>query len=333
MDLVTRCPECGATFSASLAQLQLRKGYIRCPNCAHIFDGFDAVVPAADAKPETPAAAVPHVVRQRGQRAGSHTGAGRRAEPSLGMAQGRPGPEEPRISGLGAPTGRDAPFIAEPPQDAEDWADAGPVVSAPGGSRDDAYRLYVEPRTLETDGARDQPDFLEPEAEGHRGPGFYFWSILSVLGLVVLLAQCLYVYRVQIANQLPAVRPVLERACLALHCRIPYARDINQIAIMNSSLQARPASGAAAADASGQMVLQVTLRNNLDKPQEWPTLVLDLLDFSGTVVVKKDLPPASYLSGDALGHPFPAHAEAIASVPINMNDVKVSGFQLAKFFP
>src|SRR3546814_4179132 len=44
MDLTTRCPECGTTFSASLAQLQLRKGYIRCINCAHIFDGFDAVV-------------------------------------------------------------------------------------------------------------------------------------------------------------------------------------------------------------------------------------------------------------------------------------------------
>src|SRR5690606_9016063 len=44
MDLTTRCPECGTTFSASLTQLQLRKGYIRCINCAHIFDGFEAVV-------------------------------------------------------------------------------------------------------------------------------------------------------------------------------------------------------------------------------------------------------------------------------------------------
>src|SRR5690606_18551426 len=46
MDLTTRCPQCGTEFQASLQQLQLRKGYIRCVNCAHIFDGYEAVVPA-----------------------------------------------------------------------------------------------------------------------------------------------------------------------------------------------------------------------------------------------------------------------------------------------
>src|SRR5690606_31545883 len=52
MDLTTRCPECNTTFAASLEQLQLRKGYIRCINCAHIFDGFEAVVSPGAATPE-----------------------------------------------------------------------------------------------------------------------------------------------------------------------------------------------------------------------------------------------------------------------------------------
>src|SRR5690554_2249196 len=51
MDLTTRCPQCGTTFLASLDQLQLRKGYIRCVKCAHIFDGYEAVV-APDATPD-----------------------------------------------------------------------------------------------------------------------------------------------------------------------------------------------------------------------------------------------------------------------------------------
>ncbi|MGB6104259.1 MAG: MJ0042-type zinc finger domain-containing protein, partial [Pusillimonas sp.] len=82
MDLTTRCPECGTTFSASLTQLQLRKGYIRCINCSHIFDGYDAVVspggaaaaPAAQppepySPPEPPVSEpsvpMPSVLRQR----------------------------------------------------------------------------------------------------------------------------------------------------------------------------------------------------------------------------------------------------------------------------
>src|SRR5690606_32297585 len=46
MDLTTRCPHCGAQFPSSLQQLQLRKACIRCTNCAHIFDAYEAVVPA-----------------------------------------------------------------------------------------------------------------------------------------------------------------------------------------------------------------------------------------------------------------------------------------------
>src|SRR5690606_3117764 len=59
MDLTTRCPRCGAIFSASLEQLQLRKGYIRCVECANIFDGYEAVVPGNGASAEASAVAAP----------------------------------------------------------------------------------------------------------------------------------------------------------------------------------------------------------------------------------------------------------------------------------
>src|SRR3546814_124736 len=66
MDLSTRCPQCGTTFLASLQQLQLRKGYIRCVNCAHIFDGYEAVV-SPSSTPQEPSGglAPPSVLRQR----------------------------------------------------------------------------------------------------------------------------------------------------------------------------------------------------------------------------------------------------------------------------
>ncbi|XOT98695.1 zinc-ribbon domain-containing protein, partial [Alcaligenes pakistanensis] len=44
MELKTRCPRCGTSFAASVEVLQRRRGYIRCIQCAHIFDGFEEVI-------------------------------------------------------------------------------------------------------------------------------------------------------------------------------------------------------------------------------------------------------------------------------------------------
>jgi len=167
-----------------------------------------------------------------------------------------------------------------------------------------------------------------------------FWRVLVLLGMVLLLAQLAYIYRVQIANNVPMLRPALERACAPLDCTIPYSREIDRIAIMSSSL--RSGSGAivgegAQADTEGKpetdaMLLQLTLRNTYDKPQEWPTLVLDLTDFSGALVVRKNLPPQSYLPLDVLEQPFQAGSEITVSVPIVLNGLKINGYQLDKFF-
>src|SRR3546814_16220651 len=83
-----------------------------------------------------------------------------------------------------------------------------------------------------------------------RGPLRFFWAALVVIGLFFLLAQLAYVYRAQIANQVTFLRPVLERACQPLHCKVPYARKIDAISIMSSSLRAGP--DAAANGASGK---------------------------------------------------------------------------------
>ncbi|MGG4605604.1 zinc-ribbon and DUF3426 domain-containing protein [Paenalcaligenes sp. Me131] len=53
MELVTLCPHCQTRFTVNVEQLQRRKGYIRCPQCAAIFDGFEQVVPEGP-QPQTP---------------------------------------------------------------------------------------------------------------------------------------------------------------------------------------------------------------------------------------------------------------------------------------
>jgi predicted Zn finger-like uncharacterized protein len=335
MDLTTQCPQCNAIFAASLADLQLRKGYIRCPNCAHIFDGFEAVVSPSDSPP------APQVVRQR---PASAAAAPRSGDGPFSISGDYAGSNraEPTVARHGAaareplPAGRPEPALGRF-SDRRDAHDNEPSlgVSAdpsrgPADNPEAPAHVFIEPRP--SDSARAQPDFLAAEPIGTRTIGFYFWSFLSLLGIVLLLLQGIYVYRVQLANQFPAMRPVLQAACAPLHCRIPYVRDIDAIQIMNSALQSGTDDGASSGGAQA-MTLRFTLRNTLDKPQEWPTMVFSLLDFSGTVVVKKNIEPSSYLSGDAGQGPFAAHAEVVAAVPVTINGVKVSGFKLSKFFP
>jgi hypothetical protein len=192
--------------------------------------------------------------------------------------------------------------------------------------------IYVEPRIDSDDEPRSAAGFLEQSDGRYRGVVSFFWSLLVLAGLALLLAQAAYVYRVQIASQVPLLRPVLVQACMSLHCTVDYPREIQQIAIMSSSLRANAKAGDTGDDLE-QMTLQLTLRNNLDKPQEWPTLVLGLLDFSGAEIVKKNLPPDTYLSPAVLKGPFAAHSEVAVTVPITLKGVKINGFQLDKFFP
>jgi len=386
MDLTTRCPECGTTFSAGLAQLQLRKGYIRCIKCAHIFDGYEAVVsggtgaavstpvptpvpaPQESAQPQEPSLPPVLTVPQ----------APDAPEPSVSMPsvlRQRPLPHEPvhHISApkagpepaftISTPSRATAPVSGQAP--AFHLGQQGHVQSRPeptvGAARvetaepvlhssDDyhdlrASGLYVEPRHG-AGGGRSVDNVRSAGKTEHDDAAQgsmlrLLWGALVFLGVLLLLAQLAYVYRAQIANNVPALRPVLERACVALECQVPYARQIDQISIMSSSLRSgaeADTAGAAAetAAADGQapaaMLLQLTMRNSYDKPQEWPTLVLDLTDLSGTRVARKNLPPQSYLPAEVASQPFRVGSEITVDLPIVMKDVSANGYQLDKFF-
>lgn len=372
MDLTTRCPNCGSTFSVSLEQLQLRKGFIRCTNCAHIFDGYEAVVPggaqAAAVVPESVASlpagdSAPALSVMPGVRAPSASS----TIPSVVRHRSKKQPPEPQAPAPFAVRSRQpvaqfvpepAPFVISSTQTGRAARRTEPVISSvysPQSKRDEQAgepRLESEPIYAESDvhaaatetiyadprrgGAIAEaeliPDFLDDQRERSRGFVHFFWSILIVAGLVLLLAQTAYVYRNQIASEAPFLRPVLEKACVSLHCKVSYRRRIQLISIMNSSLR----SNAKTADPQkypDQMTLQVTLRNNDEGAQEWPVLTLDLVDFSGTVVAKRNLAPNVYLSPGALQKPFAGKSEIVATVPIMLNGIKINGFQLGKFFP
>ncbi|TAN27435.1 MAG: DUF3426 domain-containing protein [Castellaniella sp.] len=372
MDLTTRCPKCGTVFQASLSDLQLRKGYIRCVQCAHIFDGYAEVVQdptrggtvqpsSAVADPEdymgsgTSSApdhgpvfeplttdpvgseSPPHVIRAR--RVAPHeTLQSRRPEFTVGVdpwpddGRGRDAaPDEPHVSfgGTGAKAGADP----------MDWPEASEASLSSGAIVVDAhpnFRGSGGSAAALLDDSRESPGFWDGVVR------FFAWLLMALL-VIAFVAQLFYVYRGQIAQFAPRVRPWLEQACVPLRCRVPYARNIGQMSVTGSALKVAdtPSGSALVAGGAGtgtqqqtqHFVLQFTLRNQLDQPQEWPTVVLDLKDGSGTLLVRRNLSPAEYLGADMAGRPFAADSEALLRVPLTLDGVRINGYQLDLFFP
>lgn len=343
MELTTRCPECETIFPVSLEQLQLRKGYIRCIQCAHIFDGFEAAVPAdgprsvehslgkgpaaaSELPPASPYASVhpaqPAQPVKPFSIGADRTPAPEPARPFSISASRAPAPEpsesfEPfTISDRGerSEARRDEPQV---------WV-RDPLESTRDTEADDY--LYVEPRTTRRSD-RCQPEFMvAPRRRAWMTP---IWAVLSLCGLLLLGAQGVYVYRAQLANTFPEFRPLLERACEPLHCSVPYDRKIEAIAITGSALRS---SGPPDGEVS-QLMLEVTMRNSYDRPQEWPTLVLDLKDASGTVVVRRNLAPDAWVPADLRNGPFAAGSEVRVQLPVSVRGLQANGYQLDKFFP
>lgn len=354
MNLTTQCPQCKTAFQAPLEELQLRKGYIRCINCAHIFDGYDAVVSTTDAAvPASAPRPVPTL-----------TPAPNTVLIPIPTSTPSPKPEHPSVppaAPLGGAVTTASPSVVRHRSDARAATpepvfhlgkvvvsgDAGPVFELSGNSpiEPETHTAIVHSRSPQRD-APAEPIYLEARNETRRKqnktPDFAgsrqrrpnrlitaLWQLAILIALVLMLGQFAYVYRSQIANKIPALRPVLENACSYLKCTVAYSRRIDLIMISGAALSAKTPKN----PAEDSMELLLTLRNDFDKPQEWPTLELDLNDFSGTLQVRKNITPEVYLTAAQKQQPFAAKSETVLRIPLILHGLAINGFQVRKFFP
>lgn len=312
MDLTTRCPRCGTVFEASLQDLQLRKGYIRCVQCAHIFDGYAEVV--SDSSGSEPGV-VPSDAPQS-------------AEPVF-VEHIMPEDPPPRVF---RPVREEPRFTFG---DSEGDTDEPPAIVSRPADHDRGFVVDPHPTRGEPYGGSAGPLLRGDEAGALQQMGRWLLKLLVVLGVLLLLAQLAYIYRAQIALAVPSVRPMLERACAPLNCEVPYARELAQLVITGSDLKrdtASELSGQADPSAAQHFILSLTLRNRGAQPSMWPTLVLDLNDSSGARVVRRHLSPQDYLPPEKLSQPFPSGSEIMVQLPLTVTGVRIIGFELSLFF-
>lgn len=345
MSLITRCPKCLTAFSVGADQLCAFEGLVRCGQCQNVFDGYsnlDATLPiltekVASAPTSTPSNVIPSRIVPP-----SHS------SPDLSFSSHSSFSAPPRFAQV-APSSppqvirsrqsdmqiqsmhTSEPFDAFDSHLTND--EEADLHSPSNSSMEPTLTILGESRmrgNMPSDVGREVPGFMV-KGPTPTGVAHVLWQLATVLALLAISLQAIYIYRNDLAVAAPALRPWLERACQLVGCEVQYPKHAERISIQASSLQqeARDQQGT---DVS-KFKLRFTLQNRFDKPQAWPYLLVLLTDASGTVVVRKVVPPVDYVPRQLIDTPFKSQQEANFVVDLQVKGLTISGFEIDKFYP
>lgn len=112
--------------------------------------------------------------------------------------------------------------------------------------------------------------------------------LLASLAVLILLAG-----RSTLAAS-ASTRPLAEKACATLGCKLPLWRDANAFRMLEHDIRSLP-------DTPGALRVVAGFRNDAPWPQAWPQLVLTLSDNNGQPLAQRAFTPAEYLPKDSPG--------------------------------
>ena len=130
------------------------------------------------------------------------------------------------------------------------------------------------------------PDVIVSTAKSKRRS--WPWAIASLILLLGFFAQAAYYFRVDLAAQLPMLKPALVKYCRVLKCTVPLPLNTELISIESSGLEADPAR-------QDQIILHALLRNRAPYAQAFPGLELTLNDTQDKPIARRVFQPRDYL--------------------------------------
>ena len=149
----------------------------------------------------------------------------------------------------------------------------------------------------------------------------------ALILFLLLLAQAIYFFRVEIAARLPGLKPVLVAGCELLQCSIRLPQHAELVSIESSELEANPTPPSA-------ITLNVIIRNNAAYGQAYPHLELTLTDMADQVLARRIFSPKEYLKAGEDDKPgLEASREASIKLYLDTSDLKPSGYRLFLFYP
>lgn len=266
MALITRCPHCATAFRVTPSHLRPHGGDVRCGQCAQVFDGFATLTTISDLEALDLAKAEAGVENSsRAPGASAATASDQGGSPALkGGALSEqaslPGTpvekaEDKASRELGVPleaqgaepSARETLEAGEPA-----WGNEGRTIGDKTGNRRGAAASsglsFRDGDRLEPELGRPMPDevmetYLSDKYPYHTarpGQTSLGWAIGNLFLLIVLAAQIIYWYRVDLAVIAPATRPFLEQYCKLLECTVSLPAQEHRAYVASEKTDVRP---------------------------------------------------------------------------------------------
>jgi predicted Zn finger-like uncharacterized protein len=286
MSLATRCAACGTVFRVVQDQLRVSSGWVRCGRCGEVFNAIDSLVDLEVDRPGDDAAPSAHRARIMEDLA-RVAGAPAWPQASRTLGAGRAEDDDPGPGAQGSPGGPQ-------PEETDGRADADvDVGAAQPGEADAASSEAAKPRPEPASGSQ----VAAPGGNASRAPAFVRraeraarWrrpGVRVALGVASMAAAAVLAWQVHLTHhdwvgaRWPALKPVVERACLFSGCSLEAPRRIESLAVESSGLT-RDAGG-------GAYRLSLVLRNRESIPVRMPAVDLALTDAQGQLIARRVL--------------------------------------------
>lgn len=348
MSLITRCPTCETMFKVVPDQLRVSEGWVRCGQCAEIFDATQNMVPAGESEsPATPQAATtqtPAVAPNPPQPAPSFF-----VRPAQSQTTPPPAAASPAAA---LPTSVHAAATDEP-----GWIDS-PLTEPETvflGQEPDAESeprtqpLSQEPADIDltlpdsVPAPADNPPLRAPQpAQAHAPPVSFLrdsdkpsvwrrpavrWTLAFVVLvlLALLVVQVVRMERDRIAAVEPATRPLLLALCDITGCDLAPLRQIESIVIESSSFSRVRGD---------DYRLGFALRNTAPIAIAMPAIELSLTDPQDQAVIRRVIQPAEFAAGAiSLAKASVWSGSLALSVKPDAQTERIAGYRLLAFYP
>ena len=331
--MITRCPACGTMFNVVADQLKVSQGWVRCGQCADVFDAslhLQDVNLAPQTTPESLA-----------------------AQASLASPVAAPGvenypPEESlleddfesslRAAVMAAAAAKSREDVPPPlTQTAPAGPGPGPYLSAIAPtSADSANRTTSEEiNAEESAAAADAVSFVKHA----RRQAFWkkLWVQVTVAALALLLSaglllQIAFQQRDQLVQLEPRLKPVAQALCNSLGCRLNPLKKIDEVVIDSSTFTKL---------AADSYKLSFSIKNLGAVPVAMPALEVTLTDTQDQALLRRVLMPAQFgvttallaAGGDFQGAIVLDVSAAAATRNASSISPRVAGYRLLAFYP
>ena len=113
------------------------------------------------------------------------------------------------------------------------------------------------------------------------------WALGAFVLLLTLGAQIGYAERSAILDD-PTARPLLDRVCDSLGCRLPLRRDPSTLELLSREIRPHPS-------VANALIISATLRNDAKFPQAFPAVEITLSDLDENRIAMRRFSPQEYL--------------------------------------